>query len=513
MYQHVDQSLNNKPNPNSNNNNNNNNTDTNRNTKDSSIEDGDASEFQASKHQRQVVNRFNNYIQEGDENFEKDIVSRQEARKQSSNAENKSSEPETTAPSIEPTDTSALAEVPAPGKKQKPRKPPKNVAADLITRIRSSEYLLSPEITSWKHRLRIVLEPASFTEEKYKLYVKYQMEVHHEPESKCRVSGFNDFLVSSPITATKTVGWREDDPGFGSFHQNYYLDDKLIAVSVIDILPECVSAVYFFYDTDYSSLSLGKYSAQREIALAESLSAKPGYETVQYYYMGFYIFTCPKMAYKGQFHPSYLLDPETYNWIKYDKCKEIIKDQRYSAFENPSTMNPLFEAKMKSIINHKRGQPENDYDSEDYEDDIEDWESVDEEDEEDENSDDNSDKEEEEGGEGEGSEDQGKRKKKRLDTTDEERRKKAAEAAERQRKKEIEKAFVETLALPPPGCLNTKDITDEDVKSILCLVRQRVVPVTDTDMYKYQSGIKDFVKEFYSYFGKDGWDDLFIILH
>jgi arginine-tRNA-protein transferase len=28
--------------------------------------------------------------------------------------------------------------------------------------------------------------------------------------------------------------------GYGSFHQKYYLDDKLVAVGVIDILPNCL---------------------------------------------------------------------------------------------------------------------------------------------------------------------------------------------------------------------------------------------------------------------------------
>lgn len=51
--------------------------------------------------------------------------------------------------------------------------------------------------------------------------------------------------------------------GYGSFHQQYWLDDKLIAVAVIDILPSCVSSVYFFYDPDYSFLSLGTYSSLR----------------------------------------------------------------------------------------------------------------------------------------------------------------------------------------------------------------------------------------------------------
>lgn len=51
--------------------------------------------------------------------------------------------------------------------------------------------------------------------------------------------------------------------GYGSFHQQYWLDDKLIAVAVIDILPYCVSSVYFFYDPDYSFLSLGTYGSLR----------------------------------------------------------------------------------------------------------------------------------------------------------------------------------------------------------------------------------------------------------
>lgn len=50
-------------------------------------------------------------------------------------------------------------------------------------------------------------------------------------------------------------------PGFGSFHQQYLLDGKIIAVGVIDILPHCISSKYYYYDPDYSFLSLGVYSA------------------------------------------------------------------------------------------------------------------------------------------------------------------------------------------------------------------------------------------------------------
>ena len=37
----------------------------------------------------------------------------------------------------------------------------------------------------------------------------------------------------------------------------------MIAVGVMDILPYCVSSVYFYYDPDYSFLSPGVYSALR----------------------------------------------------------------------------------------------------------------------------------------------------------------------------------------------------------------------------------------------------------
>ena len=38
----------------------------------------------------------------------------------------------------------------------------------------------------------------------------------------------------------------------------YMMDGKLIAFSVIDILPGCVSSVYFVWDPDYAWASLGK---------------------------------------------------------------------------------------------------------------------------------------------------------------------------------------------------------------------------------------------------------------
>ncbi|KAI1318268.1 Arginyl-tRNA--protein transferase 1 [Mortierella claussenii] len=510
----------------------------------------EAKKYEASKHQRQIVNRFNTYVREGDDNFEKDIQSRMQRRseeeKSTSNGGSTSTSvvaeaagagagsAEVSAPSSLPTDASTTMSV--AGKKPKQKRPPKNAPTDLKSRIHSSEYLLSPDVTFWKHRLRVCiivdrkrrelkakikLEPSSFTQEKYELFVKYQMEVHHEQRSRCQPSGFTNFLVSSPITPTKEKNWKEEDPGFGSFHQCYYLDGKLIAVSVIDILPQCVSAVYFYYDTDYSVLSLGKYSAQREIALVQTLNAKPGYEDVEYYYLGLYIFTCPKMAYKAQFHPSYLLDPETYNWVEFKKCQEILNGQRYSSFENPTALDPLFEAKIQAITAKKKGSNELENTSASEEED-DDWESMEEEDEEqDLDPDEFSDKalEDRDQDDKDRVKEGGERKKKRLNkesslaTKDGRDTAAEAKAADHAKKQEMERKFQETIKSPPPGCLNPKHLTLMDLSGVLCLTGQNALrPIVATDMYRDVKEVQKVVKEYFAQVGEEIGNSLVLYL-
>ncbi|XP_060027139.1 arginyl-tRNA--protein transferase 1 isoform X11 [Erinaceus europaeus] len=136
---------------------------------------------------------------------------------------------------------------------------------------------------------------------------------------------FTRFLCNSPLEA----GSLPDGPdcGYGSFHQQYWLDGKIIAVGVIDILPYCVSSVYLYYDPDYSFLSLGVYSALREIAFTRQLHQKSA--PLSYYYMGFYIHSCPKMRYKGGYRPSDLLCPETYVWVPIEQCLPSLENSKY----------------------------------------------------------------------------------------------------------------------------------------------------------------------------------------
>uniref|UniRef100_A0A2C9JLZ4 Arginyl-tRNA--protein transferase 1 n=1 Tax=Biomphalaria glabrata TaxID=6526 RepID=A0A2C9JLZ4_BIOGL len=170
------------------------------------------------------------------------------------------------------------------------------------------------------HQIRITFQ------ESFSLFKKYQMLVHRESEEECDKMGFRNFLVESPLEDNQDTIRPPD--GFGSFHQHYILDGKLIAVGVIDILPACVSSVYLYYDPDYSFLGLGVYSALRELALVRKLHQSV--PALKYYYMGFYIHSCPKMRYKGQFVPSFLACPVSYTWVSIEQCRPKLDASKYS---------------------------------------------------------------------------------------------------------------------------------------------------------------------------------------
>lgn len=145
----------------------------------------------------------------------------------------------------------------------------------------------------------------------------------------------------------------------GSFHQQYYLDDTLIAVAVIDILPSCISSVYFFYDPEYSFLSLGTYSSLRELAYAQELHQE--LPDLQHYYMGFYIHSCPKMRYKARLAASYLLCPEVYTWHRIDGALlQRLDEHKYVRFNEDASATDADEVTqedLKRILMYNDGQP------------------------------------------------------------------------------------------------------------------------------------------------------------
>uniref|UniRef100_A0A1Q3F740 Arginyl-tRNA--protein transferase 1 n=1 Tax=Culex tarsalis TaxID=7177 RepID=A0A1Q3F740_CULTA len=169
------------------------------------------------------------------------------------------------------------------------------------------------------HRLKLVTISIASDEfrrtldRSFALYSKYQTAVHNDLPGA--ISEYQDFLVKSPLKMAP--GQSSPSCGLGSYHQQYWLDDRLIAVGVIDILPSCVSSVYFFYDPEFRFLSLGTYGSLRELAFTRRLQQQLA--SISSYYMGFYIHSCPKMRYKSNLSPSFLLCPEVYSWHPLDQ--------------------------------------------------------------------------------------------------------------------------------------------------------------------------------------------------
>lgn len=85
-----------------------------------------------------------------------------------------------------------------------------------------------------------------------------------------------------------------------SLEMDYFLDDRLAGVGIVDVGADAISSNYFYYDTALLRRRPGIYSILQEIQLAQALGKA-------YYYLGFLIRDNRKMSYKADFLPHELL--------------------------------------------------------------------------------------------------------------------------------------------------------------------------------------------------------------
>ncbi|KMT18227.1 hypothetical protein BVRB_2g023950 [Beta vulgaris subsp. vulgaris] len=188
-----------------------------------------------------------------------------------------------------------------------------------------------------KRKLEILLNRSSFDPEEFALYKKYQTKVHDDEPGSITQHSYKRFLVDTPLIYVPPTGDDSVPPcGLGSFHQQYRIDGRLIAVGVIDILPQCVSSKYLFWDPDLAFLSLGKYSVLQEISCVKE--NQHNCSSLQYYYLGYYIHSCSKMRYKAAYRPSELLCPLRYKWITFDVAKSLLDRARYAVLSDYANM-------------------------------------------------------------------------------------------------------------------------------------------------------------------------------
>lgn len=193
---------------------------------------------------------------------------------------------------------------------------------DLVERIHEAEAAYLKPALEPSHKLTVELEDDSFTEEKYAVFENYQLKVHKEKPGDVSRRGFTRFLCTSPIEKRTETLASGQTRKLGSYHQCYRIDGKLVAIGVVDLLPDSVSSVYFLYHESIHKFAPGKLGALREIALAKELGYK-------WWYPGFYIHGCPKMRYKIDYMPQSILDPETLVWEPLDSRVLGILDKPY----------------------------------------------------------------------------------------------------------------------------------------------------------------------------------------
>jgi len=151
-------------------------------------------------------------------------------------------------------------------------------------------------------------------DEGFALYSKYCFAIHDK--SKEKKDGYKRFLCEQALEFS-TLTNAQQKLELGCYHQKYYLEGKLVAVGVIDVLPECISSVYFFYDPDYKDVSFGILGSLKEIEYIKEM--KKYFPNLKYYYLGYYLQNSKKMVYKGDYEPAELLCPITCTWVTLDE--------------------------------------------------------------------------------------------------------------------------------------------------------------------------------------------------
>ena len=151
-------------------------------------------------------------------------------------------------------------------------------------------------------RLTIETLPTHFNRDAFDLYNSYHLEKHDKP-LKSEYS-YYDHVVNSPIKNQTVNGFE-----YGTYHQLYRMDGKLVAVGIIDIVPKGVVSIYMWYSLDkaVAKHSFGVFSALKEIELVCNLSKQN--KDLKYYYLQGWNENNKKLMYKANYEPEHFYCP------------------------------------------------------------------------------------------------------------------------------------------------------------------------------------------------------------
>lgn len=137
---------------------------------------------------------------------------------------------------------------------------------------------------NWRRNqgLHHVATTAEFRDDQFELYKHYLAARHQDSEMNNPIPA--DYIGFLTAPNVKTI--------FHEFRQK----DQLVAIAVADHTPNGLSAVYTFFDPNYTHLGLGTYAILWLIQHARELG-------LPWVYLGYWIRDCRKMSYKTRFKP------------------------------------------------------------------------------------------------------------------------------------------------------------------------------------------------------------------
>ena len=204
-------------------------------------------------------------------------------------------------------------------------------AKTLLEVLNEHERELESAGDSAKHKLEMKLisqdspEMLHSIRDFFSLYNRFQDAVHPGKSKFKTPADLHWGFIESPLEPSK-----ETSRPLGTYHMRYYLDDELIMLSVLDILPEYLVSIYFIYDPHIRFLQPGIYTCLREIALIQQLQeTRP---ELKYYNLGFYNDFSPKINYKRQFKPTEILCPITGTYVPLQDVIPLLKQNRFCRF-------------------------------------------------------------------------------------------------------------------------------------------------------------------------------------
>jgi arginine-tRNA-protein transferase len=119
-------------------------------------------------------------------------------------------------------------------------------------------------------------------DESYALYDRYIRERHADGDMYPPDRDQFESFLNDPWDCTEYLQVRHDG--------------RLIAVAVVDVMVDGLSAIYTFYDPMEDARSLGRFAILWQIERCRR-------EGLPYVYLGYWIRNCRKMAYKADYQP------------------------------------------------------------------------------------------------------------------------------------------------------------------------------------------------------------------